>query len=177
MDDATNRRMEARRRLLAELGTGDITPDDIAAVLAEWESVDAESFLAEVVGPMSQAEYESEMRALQDEAWTEFVDWATDGKGLPAEALEAARRELDGELLTTDEAARLLGVTSPATVRNWLEGGHFPGALRGEDGQWRFSREGVLAAKEFMADIRRRNAAGDLVPTDLGDDADDPPLL
>jgi hypothetical protein len=30
------RQMEARRRLLDELGTDDITPDDLAAVRAEW---------------------------------------------------------------------------------------------------------------------------------------------
>jgi hypothetical protein len=30
------RQSEARRRLLAELGTADITPDDLAAIEAEW---------------------------------------------------------------------------------------------------------------------------------------------
>ena len=36
-------------------------------------------------------------RARQDTAWWAFMDWATEGEGLPTEAFEAAQKELDGE--------------------------------------------------------------------------------
>jgi hypothetical protein len=37
------------------------------------------------------------VRARQALAWDAFLEWATDGKGLSPEALEAAALELDGK--------------------------------------------------------------------------------
>ena len=36
----------------------------------------------------------AERRSRQEAAWRAFMDWATEGVGLPASALEAAEREL-----------------------------------------------------------------------------------
>ena len=39
---------------------------------------------------------EAERRARQDAAWEAFVDWATEGAGLPASEVKAAEQELYG---------------------------------------------------------------------------------
>lgn len=52
----------------------------------------------------------------------------------------------------------------------WLEGGHFPGAYRAPDGQWRFPLPDVLLVREAMQAARHRNAAGALELPDLGDE-------
>lgn len=80
------------------------------------------------------------------------------------------------EYLTSGQAAELLGVQSRNTVKNWLEGGMFPGAFKTPGGQWRFPRTEVLAMRNYMNDVRNRNARGDMTPVDLGDDVE-PPLL
>lgn len=83
--------------------------------------------------------------------------------------------------LTAPAAAKLLGVSSPNTVKNWLEGGHFPGAYRTMGGSkmgghWRFPRADVLAVKARMEALREKNRAGDLSPPDCDDDFDPPAL-
>jgi predicted site-specific integrase-resolvase len=77
--------------------------------------------------------------------------------------------------LNTQEAAELLGVTSTATVKNWLEGGHFPGAYQ-VDGEWRFSSSEVLAAKKRIEELREKNRTGDLSLPDCDYDLDLPLL-
>lgn len=77
--------------------------------------------------------------------------------------LEALVQRLDAEWVTTGEAARLLGVSSRNTVKNWLEGGHFPGATRTEGGHWRFLRAEVDAVRRAMGAVKRGPVAtGDL---------------
>lgn len=96
-------------------------------------------------------------------------------------ALESEHPELARRLrlvrepaLTAPQAAKLLGVSSPNTVKNWLKGGHFPGAYQTSGGHWRFPRSSVLEMKAHLDELRARNARGDLTPPEL--DAD-PPLL
>jgi excisionase family DNA binding protein len=71
--------------------------------------------------------------------------------------------------LTSKEAADLLGVASPTTVKNWLEGGHFPGSRRTAGGHWRFLLADVLAVKHSMEDVRGLNRLGEVRVVDLGD--------
>lgn len=80
------------------------------------------------------------------------------------------------ETLTSSEAARLLGLSSPNTVKNWLAGGHFPGAYQTAGGHWRVPRVEVEAIKRRMAELRERSVRGDLTPPDADDDFV-PPLL
>lgn len=85
-------------------------------------------------------------------------------------------QELDGdEVLTSRQAAKLLGVSSANTVKNWLKGGWFPGAFRTPGGHWRFSRREVEAVRARMAELEARNASGEIAPGDEGGGA--PPLL
>lgn len=80
------------------------------------------------------------------------------------------------EMITTTQAARLLGVSSPNTVKNWLSGGHFPGARRTPGGHWRFARREVEAVKLRMAELRARNRRGELAPPDIEDEAEVSPV-
>ena len=89
------------------------------------------------------------------------------------ERLQALRED---EVITSKQAASLLGVSSANTVKNWLEGGWFPGAFRTPGGHWRFQRSEVLAARERMEDLRGKNARRDLTPPDT-EDEDELPLL
>ena|SRR5688572_22818903 len=81
----------------------------------------------------------------------------------------------DSETLTSAEAAQILGVSSPNTVKNWLKSGTFPGAFQTQGGHWRFLRSEVEQMRARMEELRRKNAAGDLAPPDLDDV--EPPLL
>ncbi len=77
--------------------------------------------------------------------------------------LEALADRLDAEWVTTGQAARLLGVSSRNTVKNWLEGGFFPGATRTEGGHWRFLRAEVEEARRAIDAVKRGPVAlGDL---------------
>lgn len=78
--------------------------------------------------------------------------------------------------LTSKEAAELLGVRSPNTIKNWLEGGSFPSAMRTPGGHWRFSELEVLDVKHRMQELREKNRTRDLAPPDTDEDAE-PPLL
>lgn len=78
-------------------------------------------------------------------------------------------------VLTSSEAAKILGLSSTNTVKNWLKGGHFPGAYQTPGGQWRFLRAEVEAVKRDMEDRREKNRRGDLMIPDV--DAGEPPLL
>lgn len=91
-----------------------------------------------------------------------------DGHTDLADRLRRAR-DAKGDL-TSRQAAALLGVSSPNTVKNWLEGGCFPDAWRTAGGHWRFPRATVLALRERMDALRTRNAAGDLTPPEIEDD-------
>lgn len=102
-----------------------------------------------------------------------------------ADALRAAGRQdlvdrlaaLEAKpVLTSAEAARVLGLSSPSTVKNWLAGGFFPGATRTAGGHWRFPRAEVEAVQRRIAELRARNRLGELTPPDTGDEGP-PPLL
>ena len=80
------------------------------------------------------------------------------------------------DLLSSKQAASLLGVASVNTVKNWLEGGHFPGAFQTPGGHWRFLRVEVEAVKQRMEDLRERNRSRDLMPTGADQERIDPPL-
>jgi len=62
------------------------------------------------------------------------------------------------KILTSMQAAKILGITSTATIQNWLHGGYFPGASRTKEGQWRFKLSEVLDVKEAMNEVFRKNA-------------------
>jgi len=74
------------------------------------------------------------------------------------------------DTLTSKQAATLLGVASANTVKNWLEGGWFPGAFQTLGGHWRFPLEDVEAVRLRLEDLRDRNSRRDLMPTDCEDD-------
>jgi hypothetical protein len=80
--------------------------------------------------------------------------------------------------LYTEEAAAILGITSGATVRNWLLGGHFPGAYKDPSNLWRFPIKAVREAKSKMRDIEFLNKMRSVgIPIDLPDSNEEPPLL
>lgn len=78
--------------------------------------------------------------------------------------------------LTSSQAAAFLGLSSANTVKNWLAGGHFPGAYQTKGGHWRFPLADVEAVKQRMVELRAKNLDGDLSLPD-GDDDSSPPLL
>ena len=82
----------------------------------------------------------------------------------------------DPQHLTTTKVAEMLGVSSPNTVKNWLEGGHFPGAFKTLGGHWRFPVDEVLAMQERLRELTEKNRAGDMTPPEHSDD-DEWPLL
>lgn len=79
-------------------------------------------------------------------------------------------------LLTSKQAATLLGVSSANTVKNWLEGGWFPGALQTAGGHWRFPLADVEAVRSSLESLRDRNNRRDLTPVDGDDESAEPPL-
>ena len=87
------------------------------------------------------------------------------------------RPHRSGKVLTSGQAAAMLGVSSTNTVKNWLENGFFPGAYKTAGGHWRFPIEDVEAARARMEELQEKNRTGDLTPADLDDDAPPPPLL
>ncbi len=80
------------------------------------------------------------------------------------------------DFLSSGQAAQLLGVSSPNTVKNWLNGGYFPGAFQTVGGHWRFPRHEVQEVKSRMEKLGRQNRQRDLMPPDA-DDNFSPPLL
>lgn len=75
-----------------------------------------------------------------------------------SDLVERLMASTQADMLTSTEAASLLGVASANTVKNWLEGGHFPGAFQTPGGHWRFPREEVEAAKARMEEPSTSNA-------------------
>lgn len=79
--------------------------------------------------------------------------------------------------LTSKQAATLLGVSSANTVKNWLEGGWFPGAFQTAGGHWRFPLEDVEAVSSRLESLRDRNNRRDLTPMDFNDESVESALL
>ena len=91
--------------------------------------------------------------------------------------LHSAAPATEDGWLTTTQAAKLLGVSSPNTIKNWFHGGHFPGAvMKSPGGHWRFSQAAVLEMKRRMEELHERNRRGDLMPNDTGDDEVESPF-
>jgi hypothetical protein len=61
---------------------------------AEREGSNVSAVLTEAARAYRLAE---DARTRREAAWSKFLRWATKGRGVSAAALEAARRELDGE--------------------------------------------------------------------------------
>jgi predicted DNA-binding transcriptional regulator AlpA len=80
------------------------------------------------------------------------------------------------DLLSSKQAASLLGMASANTVKNWLEGGHFPGAFQTPGGHWRFPRGEVEAVKLRLEELRERNRHRDLMTVDGDEESVHPPL-
>ncbi len=87
-----------------------------------------------------------------------------------AQLKEAAELLTGDRLLSVGDVARLLGVSSPTTIHNWLEKGYFPGAIRTVGGQRRFPLADVLAVKDDIRQTRAENASGHLEIGDYGDE-------
>jgi hypothetical protein len=77
---------------------------------------------------------------------------------------------IDGrEFLTLAETTKAFGITSTATIRNWLLGKHFEGRIETPDGPM-FE---VSRVREILADIeqtRAANESGHLEIPDFGDE-------
>jgi excisionase family DNA binding protein len=85
--------------------------------------------------------------------------------------LDEIRAMLSGErLLTVGQVAEILGVSSPTTVRNWLERGQFPGVLVTSGGHRRFRLADVLAVRGRMDLTTAENASGIYTDADAGDE-------
>jgi hypothetical protein len=98
---------------------------------------------------------------------------AANNKGLSAmvDTLNSCHLISKGDLLDTQAAASYLGITGPGTIRNWLEGGSFPGAFQ-SGGQWFFPAVELNKVKHRMDEIQTKNKNRDLQPPDPSDDYD-----
>lgn len=87
------------------------------------------------------------------------------------EILVEASEILSGQkLLKVGKVVEMLGVSSPSTIRNWLEEGYFgDDVIRTENGTRLFRLADVLAAKARMEQTLAENAAGTVEFTDYGD--------
>jgi hypothetical protein len=65
-------------------------------------------------------------------------------------------------MFSTEQAASLLGVSNSATIRNWLEGGYFPGAKFIPNVGWQFSPAGIRQCIETCSEIRNLNTLEEL---------------
>jgi DNA-binding transcriptional MerR regulator len=95
---------------------------------------------------------------------------ATPADPTDAALLAEAQDLLSGEqTLSVSETARLLGVSSPATIHNWLEHGHFPGAFRTIGGHRRFRLADIVRVQARIAQTKAENASGHIEVPDYGD--------
>jgi predicted DNA-binding transcriptional regulator AlpA len=116
------------------------------------------------------------MHVLDEKTFLEVTE-ALSAAGAFALVAKLKRNEPNAEeLLSSGETAKLLGLSSINTVKNWLEGGAFPGACKTAGGHWRFPLGEVEAVAARMKELRQKNEAVDLSPPDC-DDSIDPPLL
>jgi excisionase family DNA binding protein len=114
------------------------------------------------------------MTAIPPALYAEVVD-ALLQAGRP-DLVERLASQETRETLTSTEAAKVLGIASATTVKNWLAGGHFPGAYQTAGGHWRFPRHEVEAVKRHLEALREQNRAGAIGPPEEDDDGE-PPLL
>jgi predicted DNA-binding transcriptional regulator AlpA len=75
------------------------------------------------------------------------------------------------QLLKVGEVAKILGVSSPTTIRNWLERGAFGAdTIRSADGTRWFRMADVMAVKSRMEQTDVENEAGNIEFPDYGDE-------
>lgn len=77
---------------------------------------------------------------------------------------------MDETYLTSDQVSKILEITSPETIHNWLEGGEFPGAFKNNEKHWQFPLQDVELVKSRINIIKNRNLRGDIYPSDIPDD-------
>lgn len=76
------------------------------------------------------------------------------------------------DLLDTLAAAHYLGVTNQDTIRNWLEGGSFPGAFQSR-GQWFFPVVALAKVKRRREEVRVSAPVSKMPePADFDNDCD-----
>lgn len=76
--------------------------------------------------------------------------------------IQLARRGYDDDtLISTDETATLLNITSVETKMSWLEGGYFPHAFKDACGVWKFKRGVVIRVRDEL-DRQRRTDVKDV---------------
>ena len=73
------------------------------------------------------------------------------------------------ELLTLAETAEAFGITSPATICNWLLGKHFEGRVETANGPM-FEASAVREIQASIERTRARNESGHLEIPDFGDE-------
>lgn len=101
----------------------------------------------------------------------EAVDRATPASQGDDRLLSELGQLLRGErLVSVGEAATFLGVSSPQTIRNYIQSGLFPEASRTAGGHRRIRLSDVLAARERIERVRIANASGAVEIRDFGDD-------
>ena len=81
--------------------------------------------------------------------------------------VQELRPEVNYDLLTSKEAADLLGITTEQTIKDWLEGEHFPGVLISSDGRKWFPRKEVEKVKLGIELLMKKNYQRDLTVPDL----------
>lgn len=57
--------------------------------------------------------------------------------------------------LTLNQTTERLGFTDPKVVRNWLQGGAFPGAYQTLGGHWLFPQEDVQRVLAHIEEIKQ----------------------
>ena len=88
----------------------------------------------------------------------------------------ALKKVLKDERVSYEQACAELGLATDTTGENWLKGGSFPGALKG-NGMWTYSRKELEAVKKSLAALRARDERGDLTLPDENRIVDKAPLL
>lgn len=117
--------------------------------------------------------------ALTNQLYTDILTvLETEGHESLARRLRDECEVQDARALTSTQVAQVLGVSSVNTIKNWLEGGAFPGAYKTPGGHWRFPRHEVEAVSRRMKEIQSSNTTGDIDPRfDSDTEYAEPPLL
>lgn len=76
----------------------------------------------------------------------------------------------DNDLMTTNEVASFLDISSELTIKNWLEGGGFPGSFKTSDDKWIFLRKDVEDVKMYIIKIRQNNKDNILIVPEIGNE-------
>lgn len=132
---------------------GPQTPEEVVAYLRERERVDQECVEALEARVATESSRADVAEWAYDTLVSRLREWAT-AKDAALTAHLVATMDADIGLWEAHERGKHLGLAQAAKE--------------------------VLAAldpRERLEEIRRKNAEGDLMPPDLGDDADDPPAL